>query len=741
MSGVTLTPPKKDSIKAKTAVAQPWRKKREKTPTVLQMEAVECGAAALGIILAYYGRFVPLEELRIACGVSRDGSKASNIVRAARKYGLKATGFKAELPQLVKFNLPLIIHWRFSHFLVLEGFNKDKVYLNDPAGGPRTVTRQEFDDNFTGVVLEFAPTAEFAKGGKQFNTLAALVERLRSSKTALLFVTLVGLSLVLPGLVLPSFIRAFVDYYLVRDLDSWILPILSGMGLAAALRGLLTWLREHYLLRLETKLAISMSGKFFWHVLRLPVEFYTQRYAGEIGNRVAINEQVAYLISGRLASTLLDLTTIVFFSVLMFLYDPLLTVIGITFAFGNLAALRYVARKRVDTNQKLANARGKLAGMMAGGLQHIESIKAAGRESDFFARMAGQNAEVVRDEERMDSYSSGLGVVPPLLMALTTALILTIGGLRVMDGQITIGMLVAFQSLMISFMEPVNKLVDLGAVIQEVEGGLKRLDDVLKAQVEESLLVEEALQDISKRMPKLSGRLELSNITFGYSRLEPPLIQNFNLTLEPGKRVALVGGSGSGKSTVAKLVSGLYEPWEGGILFDGKPRTQLPRTTLTNSMGVVDQDIFLFEGTVRDNLTLWEPTIPETRVVKAAQDACIHDEIASRVGGYGSLVAENGSNYSGGQRQRLEIARALTSDPVLLVLDEATSALDPLTEKLIDTRLRRRGCTCLIIAHRLSTIRDCDEIIVLEKGQIVQRGTHQEMLQSPDSPYARLIAS
>ena len=741
MSGVTLTPPKKDTLKAKTAVAQPWRKKRVKTPTVLQMEAVECGAAALGTILAYYGRFVPLEELRIACGVSRDGSKASNIVRAARKYGLKATGFKAELWQLVKFQLPVIIHWRFSHFLVLEGFNKDKVYLNDPAGGPRTVTRQEFDDNFTGVVMEFAPTAEFVKGGKQFNTLAALVQRLSSSKTALLFVTLVGLSLVLPGLVLPSFIRAFVDYYLVRDLDSWIFPILLGMAVAAALRGVLTWLREHYLLRLETKLAISMSGKFFWHVLRLPVEFYTQRYAGEIGNRVAINEQVAYLISGRLASTVLDLTTIVFFSILMFLYDPLLTVIGITFAFGNLAALRYVARKRVDTNQRLAIAKGKLAGMMAGGLQHIESIKAAGRESDFFARLAGQNAEVVRDEEHMDNYSSGLGVVPPLLMALTTASILTIGGLRVMDGQITIGMLVAFQSLMISFLEPVNKLVDLGAVIQEVEGGLKRLDDVLKAPVEESLLAEEVLQDVSKRMPKLSGRLELRNVTFGYSRLEPPLIQNFNLSLEPGKRVALVGGSGSGKSTVAKLVSGLYEPWSGEILFDGKTRTQLPRTTLTNSMGVVDQDIFLFEGTVRDNLTLWEPTVPETRVVKAAHDACIHDEIASRVGGYGSLIAENGSNYSGGQRQRLEIARALTSDPVLLVLDEATSALDPLTEKLIDTRLRRRGCTCLIIAHRLSTIRDCDEIIVLEKGQIVQRGTHQEMLQQPDSPYARLIAS
>ena len=741
MSGVTLTPPKKDTLKAKTAVAQPWRKKRVKTPTVLQMEAVECGAAALGTILAYYGRFVPLEELRIACGVSRDGSKASNIVRAARKYGLKATGFKAELWQLVKFQLPVIIHWRFSHFLVLEGFNKDKVYLNDPAGGPRTVTRQEFDDNFTGVVMEFAPTTEFVKGGKQFNTLAALVQRLSSSKTALLFVTLVGLSLVLPGLVLPSFIRAFVDYYLVRDLDSWIFPILLGMAVAAALRGVLTWLREHYLLRLETKLAISMSGKFFWHVLRLPVEFYTQRYAGEIGNRVAINEQVAYLISGRLASTVLDLTTIVFFSILMFLYDPLLTVIGITFAFGNLAALRYVARKRVDTNQRLAIAKGKLAGMMAGGLQHIESIKAAGRESDFFARLAGQNAEVVRDEEHMDNYSSGLGVVPPLLMALTTASILTIGGLRVMDGQITIGMLVAFQSLMISFLEPVNKLVDLGAVIQEVEGGLKRLDDVLKAPVEESLLAEEVLQDVSKRMPKLSGRLELRNVTFGYSRLEPPLIQNFNLSLEPGKRVALVGGSGSGKSTVAKLVSGLYEPWSGEILFDGKTRTQLPRTTLTNSMGVVDQDIFLFEGTVRDNLTLWEPTVPETRVVKAAHDACIHDEIASRVGGYGSLIAENGSNYSGGQRQRLEIARALTSDPALLVLDEATSALDPLTEKLIDTRLRRRGCTCLIIAHRLSTIRDCDEIIVLEKGQIVQRGTHQEMLQQPDSPYARLIAS
>ncbi|HEX2909496.1 MAG TPA: NHLP family bacteriocin export ABC transporter peptidase/permease/ATPase subunit [Chloroflexia bacterium] len=713
--------------------------KRVKTPTVLQMEAVECGAAALGIILAHYGRYMPLEELRVACGVSRDGSKALNIVKAARELGFNAKGVKREPSSLRQMPMPLIIHWNFNHFLVLEGFDKDKVYLNDPASGPRTVTYKEFDGSFTGVALTLEPGPDFVKSGKPFNTVASLRKRLVGAKKALFYVILAGLGLVLPGLVIPTFIRVFVDFYLVRRLDSWLLPLLIAMGITALLRGLLTALREIYLLRLETWLSANMSSKFLWHVLNLPLVYFSQRFPGDVSSRVAINDTVAELLTGRLAATVLDMVSIVFFAILMFLYDPVLTAVGIFFAALNLLALRYVSRRRVDLNQHLLQESGSLIGVSVSGLSTIETLKAIGRESDFFSRWAGYQARVARAQQKLGVSTQYLTAVPPLLNALGIAFILTIGSFRVMDGQLTVGMLAAFQSLMLSFLEPVNKMVELGSTLQEVEGSLKRLDDVLLNKPD-PLLVNTGVTDSSLSIPKLNGHLELRNVSFGYSRLEPPLIENFNLTLRPGNRVALVGSSGSGKTTVAKLVAGLYDPWQGQILFDGKTRQEIPRPALNNSLAVVDQEIFLFEGTVRDNLTLWNPTLNENQLIAAASDACIHDDIAARPNGYNSHVAEEGTNFSGGQRQRLEIARSLTTNPTLLVLDEATSALDALTEKIIDENLRRRGCTCLIIAHRLSTIRDCDEIIVLDKGQIVQRGTHDE-LKNQEGLYAELIAN
>lgn len=713
--------------------------RRVKTPTILQMEAVECGAAALAIVMAYFGRYVALEELRVACGVSRDGSKAKNVVRAARKYGLEPQAFRCEPAELRIMTLPLIVHWKFNHFLVLEGFGKDRVYLNDPAVGPYTVTAQEFDENFTGVAISLKPGPGFEKGGKRFNTWQALQKRLEGSGQALLFIVLIGLSLIIPGLLFPAFIRIFVDYFLVRELNSWLGPLIIGMALTALLWAALIWLREFYLLRLETKLAASMSSKFYWHVLNLPMPYFFQRYAGEIGGRVAINDQIATLLSGRLAATALDIVTLVFFAIVMFLYDPFLTVVAVSFAGLNLVALGYISRKRKDINQRLLQENGKLLGVSMSGLYTIETLKAIGRENDFFARWAGFQAKSIRANQSVAIYGLVLSLVPPLLTALNTAVILAVGGLRVLDGQLTIGMLVAFQSLTLSFLEPVNKLVDFGGTLQDIEGGLNRLDDVLKNNVDPSLKSTETTRAVSRRLPKLTGYLELRNLSFGYNPLEPPLIQDFNLSLQPGSRVALIGGSGSGKSTVGKLVAGLFDPWDGQILFDGKPRHEIARTTINNSLAVVDQDIFLFEGSITENLTMWDPTIPETQVIQAAKDAAIHGDIVVRPGGYASQITEAGTNFSGGQRQRLEIARALATNPALLVLDEATSALDPTTENIIDDQLRRRGCTCLIIAHRLSTIRDCDEIIVLERGKIVQRGTHEEM-KNGSGPYAKLVA-
>lgn len=723
------------------------------TPTLLQMEAVECGAAALGIILAHHGRIVPLEELRIRCGVSRDGTKASNMVRAAQGYGLIGKGYKKELEELYSLKPPYIVFWNFNHFLVVEGFGKNKVFLNDPAEGPRVVPEEEFDHAYTGVVLTFEKGDDFVPGGEKPSPFKSFSKRLSGLQHAVLFVILVSFLLIIPGLVVPTFSRIFIDDILVGKKKEWFTLLLIGMGMTALMRAGLTWLQQYFLMRFDMKLAIVDSSRFFWHVLRLPVEFFTQRYGGEIGNRVEINDKVARLLSSDISTTILDLIMAIFFAFLLFQYDVLLTLIGILIASINIVFLKYISRKRVDGNKRLLNERGKLVGTVMSGLQMIESLKASGNESDFFSKWAGYHAKTLDAEQRLGLTSNLLGVVPPFLMTFNTVAILSIGGLRVIDGSLTMGMLIAYQSLMASFMEPVNKLVTIGNTLQETEGDINRLDDVMQYPVDqyiahdEKRLREEGFADnlyekdeIPARPLKLSGNIELRDIKFGYSKLSDPLIDHFNLSIKPGGRIAIVGGSGCGKSTMAKLITGLYAPWDGQIYFDGTHYNDIRRSMLTNSIGLVDQEIFLFKGTIRENLTMWDSTVPENVMIEAAKDACIHDDIVSRPGGYDGEVSEMGRNFSGGQRQRLEIARVLCGRPTILVLDEATSALDPATEMVIDGNIRRRGCTCVIIAHRLSTIRDSDEIIVLDRGVISERGTHDELMKC-NGIYAGLIRS
>jgi NHLM bacteriocin system ABC transporter peptidase/ATP-binding protein len=716
---------------------------RVKTPTVLQMEAVECGAAALSIVLQHYGRYVSLEELRIACGVSRDGSKASSVVRAARAHGLKAQGMRLEIESLDHYAYPMILFWNFNHFLVLEGINDRKAWLNDPATGPRTVAMDEFNRSYTGVVLLFEPEPHFERSPDPNGIIGALTRRLRNVRGAAAYVLLAGLGMVIPGLAIPVFSQVFVDSYLIGRLQGWVKPLLLGMALTAVLRAVLTWLQLSQLLRLETRLSLTASADYFWHLLRLPIEFFSQRYAASIGQRVSINDGIARLVSGELAVNVVSLVTLVFYLAIMLSYDVLLTLIGVALTMLNVLLLALISRKRRDRTMRLQQQRGKLGATLVSGMQTIETIKAGGGEADFFNRWSGLKAGVNNTEQDLMFYTRLLGILPALVSAAIAACILGLGGLRVMSGEITIGMLIAFQSLMASFSSPVNNLLGLAGRLQEADADLKRLDDTLRYQIDPRFAASDApasasAQDATEREEKLDGTLELRHVCFGYSRLEPPLLDDFSMTLMPGQRVALVGASGSGKSTVAKLVMGLHQPWSGDILFDGRCRSEISPRVLSASLAGVDQDIYLFSGSVRDNFTLWDSSVSEPDLVRAGHDAAIHDTIASRAGGYDTQVTEGASNFSGGQRQRLEIGRALTGNPRILVLDEATAALDTATEKEIDDNLRRRGCTCLIVAHRLSTIRDCDEIIVMERGRIVERGTHDALLRRAGA-YALLV--
>ena len=712
------------------------QKQRVNTPTVLQMEAAECGAASLGMILSYYGLWVPLEKLRQECGVNRDGSKASAVLKAARARGCEAHGWRWNADALREKQYPLIIHWEFNHFVVLEGICKDKVYLNDPAIGHRVVPWEEFRTSYTGVSLSIEPTDHFVKAGHRYSIVKAVRDKLWKDKWATLFILLLGLFAIIPGLASPVMGQIFLDDILTGRHPDWMFNLCVAMTISFVLQGVLVWLRSWCLTRWQQKLTLADSSSFFWHVLRLPMNFFQQRFAGEIATRVGFNESIAGVLSDSAATVLLDILVAVFYLGLLLQYSVILTVIGVSFSLIDVAVFFYLRRRIIEMTMRVQQDAGKECGVAMNGLQMIETIKANGNENEFFTKWAGYRAKVLNGTQEIQLLSQTTTMLPLLLGGVNTALIMTIGGFSIMDGLMTAGIFMAFQSLMGNFQAPFGRVLGLAQTLQTTEMQMQRLDDVRCYDIDSLNYPEKPAAPIKKS--RLSGKLEIRDISFGYSPLEPPLIEHFSLTLNPGRWVAIVGASGSGKSTLAKVVTGLYEEWSGEIRLDGVRRRELPREVIVNSVAGVDQDIFQLSGSVRDNITLFDSSIRRSELIAAAQDACIHEDILKLDGSYEAEVSEGGLNFSGGQCQRLEIARALANQPSLLVLDEATSALDPITEEQILQNIRRRGCACLIVAHRLSTIRDCDEIIVLSRGKIVERGTHAAMMEH-DGPYRRLV--
>jgi NHLM bacteriocin system ABC transporter peptidase/ATP-binding protein len=697
------------------------------------MEAAECGPASLAMILAYYGRWVPLDDLRDRCDVSRDGSTALNLLKVARQFGLEAGGQKCHPEGLKKLAMPVVVFWNLNHFLVVEGFSGDTVYLNDPASGPRSISFKDFDESFTGVVLTFKPTPQFQAGGSRPSAFRGLKRRFHGAGEPLFYLLATSFMLVVPGLITPAFLQIFVDDILGRALYSWTMWLLLAMLLTALVSSLLNLLQGYILLRLGIFLTTRNSAQFFWHMLNLPIRFFTSRMVGELSNRVGLNDKLAQILAGKVTLAGFHMVMIGFYGLVMYSYDATITCITLLLGGVNVMVLVVVGRLRTDLNSRSLADQGKLLGVTLGALQGIESVKASGRESELFSHWAGYQTRVLNASQSTGRVLAMVGLLPQLATGIGNVALLGYGGWLVMHGVLTVGNLMALQTLQASLLGPINQLVELAGTLQDARADLNRLDDSLEQKEQNN---PELKPD---GLARLSGHIEFRQITFGYRRLADPLIKDFSLTIKPGSRVAIVGSTGSGKSTLARLLTGLFEPWSGQVMFDGKNIAELPRVVLASSVSLVDQDILLFEGSLRQNLSLWNPALTDDILLQAARDACIYDTLMARGGGLEGWVSEAGRNFSGGERQRLEIARALAVQPSVLIMDEATSALDPTVEREIDRNIRARGCTCIIIAHRLSTIRDSDQIVVLDQGRVAESGTHEQLMASTVGMYRTLV--
>ena len=707
-----------------------------KTPVILQLEIVECGAASLAMVMAYHNKWIPLERLRVDCGISRDGSKAANILKVARMYGFEAKGYRLEPSAIASaIPFPCIIHWNMNHFVVLKKLDKRQAYINDPGRGEVKIPIEQFNQSFTGIAIAITPGEDFEPSGKPVSVWPFAKQRLKGTAPVFAFIIMMSALASVIGIISTFFGRVFVDDLLSGNHPEWAAGFIALFLAFNFLSILLSVINTKTNLKITAKFAVVSSGMFMWHALRLPLDFYSSRHAGDVASRQGENDGISLSLIQLFAPLFIDALMMVFYLYIVLQYSVLLTVIGFSSLLINYAVNKFMTNKNINISRVSSRDSAKLGAMTVAGVEMIETIKSTGAEDGFFERWSGYHASVNDSKIKSMKLGMSVGLLPQFVSQTINIVILLIGAYLIIRGDMTVGIFFAFQGFLSAFLSPFSKIINTRLQMQQTKVSMERVQDVFNYKTD----VEYQEFNMDESFYKLSGKIEIKDLTFGYNRLSEPLLDNFNMTLNPGESIALVGASGCGKSTIAKLISNLYKPWSGEILFDGKTAGEVPREIFTSSVSVVDQDIILFQDSISSNIKTWDKSIEDFEVILAARDAQIHSTVIDRDGGYGADVQEGGKNFSGGERQRLEIAGALAKDPTVIILDEATSALDAKTEYDVIQAVKDRGVSMVIVAHRLSTIRDCNEIIVLDKGKVVQRGTHDE-LYAQDGKYRELVS-
>lgn len=697
-----------------------------KTPTVIQMENAECGAAALAIILHYYGAQAPLEKLRKDCGIGREGSKAINIVRAAKLHGLHCESFEVgEVEDCYHIRVPCILYWGFNHFVVLEGLTVNKVYINDPACGRRVLSWEAFGQEFTGVVIGMVPTKSFQKI-KKSNLLKTLIfEQLGQFNGFYTFILLSSLFLILPGIALPAFAKIFIDDILIKGNISWLAALILGLMGTAIIRNILTWFQLHAILKYKIKFLSSNSARLIWRILHLPILFFQQRYIGDICYRAGGYQRIGDIVSVKLTMAFINLLLASVYITFIFLFSWQIATIVSVLTFAIYCVYLMTKRKVRDYTFQYLQLSGTLSGIETHTLQSVETIKACNEQDMFFDSWASKHAQTIDMQQKLMFVHQTANVFIKWFVGLANVLILAIGANMIIGGQLSAGSLIAIQTLSMSVFSPIMALFSFGQDIEAIKGDLNRIADISNYPIEQPRSCNVSEESSSNK----TNKLDFKGVEYSYGLYDPTILKHIDINVQRGEKVSLVGTSGSGKSTIAKLAVGLLTPTKGKVYLNDLELQGNNKGNLSNSIGYVDQEIFLFEGTLRENLCFWKGGIDDADMLLAIDEVGLFDFFVQK-GGLEFFITEGGSNLSQGQKQRVEIARALLYQPDMLILDEATSALDEAIERNLHEKISRKNIGVLTIAHRLSSVQNSDRIYVLDQGKIISVGTHTALLDS-----------